>query len=207
MWRVSGDVFDSWVDIWVSQGGSAGWYGIGIDNSLDIAADLATYGGPDAWNDLDMLIVGLNGKGQIHGRGMSFVEYQTHMSLWCMACSPLMIGCDVTRMDQDTARLLTNREVLAINQDALGVPARRAKRFGNCEVWVKPLAGGARAVALINRGASGQDVTLRAGDIGLLDSPKLVRDLWEQKDVADFGPSLIRRVQPHQTLLFQVSVT
>lgn len=202
MWRVSGDVFDSWINIWMQTWNT---YGIGVDVSLDIAADLASYGGPGGWNDLDMLVVGLKGKGQIDGGGMSFIEYQTHMSLWCMACSPLMIGCDVRKMDKDTVALLSNREVLAVNQDALGIPARRVKQLGTCEIWQKPLADGSMAVALINRGSSGSDVTLKAGDIGLLDTPKLVRNLWAQADIADFKTDMLQRVQPHETILLKVT--
>lgn len=203
MWRVSGDVFDSWVNIWVPHG--SGYYGIGIDVSLDIADDLHEYGGPGGWNDLDMLVVGLKGKGQISGGGLSFIEYQTHMSMWCMACSPLMIGCDVRALDQETTALLMNREVLSVNQDALGKPARRVKRFGQCEVWKKLLGDGSVAVALINRGSTGSDVTLRSGDIGLLDEPKLVRHLWAQADIAEFKESLIQRVQPHETILLKIT--
>jgi len=201
MWRVSGDVFDSWINIWIAD-----WktYGTGIDVSLEYAADLADYGGPGGWNDLDMLIVGLKGKGLIHGGGMSFLEYQTHMSMWCMACSPLMIGCDVRKMEKDTADLLTNREVLVINQDPLGKPAHRVKQFGSCEVWKKPLADGTLAVALINRGSSGSDILLKAGDIGLLDTPKLVRNLWAEQDIADFKADINLRVQPHETILLKV---
>ena len=201
MWRVSGDVFDSWIDIWVT---AHKYYGVGVDVSLDLAADLHEFGGPGGWNDLDMLVVGLKGKGQVSGGGMSFIEYQTHMSMWCMACSPLMIGCDVRTLDQETAALLTNREVLAVNQDALGKPARRVKQLGRCEVWKKPLADGSVAVALINRGSSGSDVTLKASDIGLLDQPKLARNLWAQQDIADFTVELIQRVQPHETILLQI---
>lgn len=204
MWRVSGDVFDSWVNIWV-QLPTHGYYGVGVDVSLDIAADLADYGGPGGWNDLDMLVVGLKGKGHVAGGGLSFLEYQTHMSLWCMACSPLMIGCDVRTMDKETAALLTNREVLAVNQDPLGKPARRVRQSGGCDIWRKPLADGTVAVALINRGSSGADVALRASDIGLLDTPKLVRNLWAQEDQAEFTEQLARRVQPHETLLFKVT--
>jgi alpha-galactosidase len=200
MWRVSGDVFDSWINVWMQHG----YYGLGIDVSIDIAADLAEYGGPGGWNDLDMLIVGLKGKGQVSGGGLSFLEYQTHMSLWCMACSPLMIGCDVRKLDQETAALLLNREVLAVNQDALGIPARRVKQFGPCEVWKKPLADGALAVMLINRGSTGSDVTLRASDVGLLDTPKLARNLWKGEDIADFTVSLTQRIQPHETILLKV---
>jgi alpha-galactosidase len=200
-WRVSGDVFDSWISIWVAD---YKYYGIGVDVSIDIAADLHGFGGPGGWNDLDMLIVGLNGKGQISGKGMSFVEYQTHMSMWCMACSPLMMGCDVRTLDQEAAALLMNREVLAVNQDGLGKPACRVKQFGNCEVWKKPLSDGSVAVALINRGSTGSDVTVKASDIGLLDEPKLVRNLWAQEDIADFTMELTQRVQPHATILLKI---
>jgi alpha-galactosidase len=152
-----------------------------------------------------MLIVGLKGKGQIHGGGLSFLEYQTHMSIWCIAASPLMIGCDIRQMETETAALLTNREVLAINQDSLGIPGRRVKTIGRCEIWQKPLSDGGTAIALLNRGSSGQDITLKAGDIGLLDHPKLVRDLWVQEDTADFTTQLTRRVEPHQTILLKIT--
>ncbi|HEX7621159.1 MAG TPA: glycoside hydrolase family 27 protein [Anaerolineales bacterium] len=200
MWRVSGDLFDSWVNIWMPTWNA---YTIGVDTSIDIAADLAEYGGPGGWNDLDMLVVGLKGKGQVTGGGLSFLEYQTHMSVWCMACSPLMIGCDLRKMDQETVSLLTNREVLAVNQDALGIPARRVRRYGTGEVWKKPLADGSLAVMLINRGSSGCDIPLKAGDIGLLDEPKQVRNLWSQEEIADFKAELTLRVQPHETMLLK----
>ena len=202
MWRVSGDVFDSWVNIWMPL-----WkaYGIGVDVSIGLAADLTEYGGPGGWNDLDMLVVGLKGKGQISGGGLSFLEYQTHMSMWCMACSPLMIGCDVRAMDTETASLLMNREVLAVNQDPLGRPAWRVKRMGGCEIWKKPLADGSVAVALINRGSSGADILLKAGEVGLRDDPKVVRNLWTHEDIADFRSELARRVEPHETLLVRIN--
>jgi alpha-galactosidase len=203
MWRSTGDIFDSWVDIWVAV--EAPYYGVGIETALDIAADLAEYGGPGGWNDLDMLVVGLKGKGHIPGVGMSWIEYQTHMSLWCMACSPLMIGCNLRTLDQETAALLTNPEVLAVNQDALGVPARRVRRSGPCEIWKKPLADGSVAVGLINRGSTGADIVVRASDIGLLDRPKAVRNLWARADRGDFAQELTQRVQPHETILLRVT--
>lgn len=198
-WRVSGDVYDSWINIWLNT-----WYSIGIDVSIDIANELHEYGGPGGWNDLDMLVVGLKGKGQIAGSGMSFVEYQTHMSLWCMACSPLMIGCDIRKLDPDTASLLMNREVLDVNQDVLGIPARRVKQMGQCEIWTKPLADGSVAVSIINRGSRPDDVTIKARDIGLLDTPKLARNLWTQEDIADFKTDFTQRIQPHETVLLKI---
>jgi alpha-galactosidase len=94
--------------------------------------------------------------------------------------------------------------VLAVNQDALGIPARRVQTNG-CEVWKKPLSDGSVAVALINRGATGTDVQLKASDIGLLDANKLVRNLWSGEDIGEFERDMTHRVQPHQTLLFKVS--
>ena len=202
MWRASGDLFDSWVDVWVPQ---PGYYGVGVDSAFDLAANLAPYGGPGRWNDLDMLIVGLKGKGAVDGGGLSALEYRTHMTLWVMACSPLMMGCDLRGLDKDSAALLMNREVLAVNQDSLGKPAIRVRQYGPCEAWAKPLQDGSLAVGLFNRGSSGLDMKVRAGDLGLSDEPKLVRDLWQGQDVADFGEFLTRRVQPHESLLFKVS--
>ena len=201
MWRVSGDVFDSWINIWMKDWNT---YGIGVDVSIDIAHDLHEYGGPGGWNDLDMLVVGLKGKGQISGGGMSFLEYQTHMSMWVMACSPLMIGCDVRKMDSETASLLTNREVLAINQDSLGIPAHRVKQVGRCEIWRKPLADSSTAVAVINRGSRGEDMILKARDIALLETPKLARNLWSGQDIADFKVEITLRVEPHETVLLKI---
>lgn len=147
-----------------------------------------------------MLVVGLRGKGQAWGNGMSFDECQTHMSLWCLACSPLVIGCDIRALDSETASLLLNREVLAVNQDPLGRPARRVKLIGPCQVWRKPLADAPLAIALMNRDSVGTDFTLKAPDIGLLDTPKLVRNLWQPAGTADFKAELTQRLQPHETI-------
>jgi alpha-galactosidase len=199
MWRVSGDVYDSWVNHHMN-----GWHSIGIDVSIDIAQDVHAYGGPGGWNDLDMLVVGLKGKGQIEGNGMSFLEYQTHMSVWVMACSPLMIGCDVRSLDSETVSLLMNREVLDVNQDVLGIPARRVKQTGTCDIWTKPLADSSIAVTVINRGSRAADVTLTARDIAMFDTPKLARNLWTQRDTADFKTELPLNVKPHETVLLKV---
>jgi alpha-galactosidase len=107
-------------------------------------------------------------------------------------------------MEEETARLLMNRDVLAVNQDSLGVPGRRVRQMGSAEVWAKPLADGSVAVALINRGSSPREVTVTAGEIGLLDTPKLVRDLWAQEDVGDFTVAFTRKVEAHETVLLKV---
>jgi alpha-galactosidase len=200
MWRVSGDVFDSWVNIHMPT-----WRAIGIDVSIDIAQDVHAHGGPGGWNDLDMLVVGLKGRGQIGGTGMSFLEYQTHMSVWVMACSPLMIGCDVRKLDSDSASLLMNHEVLDVNQDALGIPARRVKQIGHCDIWIKCLSDSGTVVSVTNRGSSAQDLSLRARDIGLLDQAKLARNVWTGQDIADFKTELPLNIKPHETILLKLT--
>jgi alpha-galactosidase len=201
MWRVTGDVFDSWVNIWVPE-----WqtYGIGIDVSMDHAATLSGYAGPRGWNDLDMLVVGLKGRGHVRGSGMSFLEYQTQMSLWCMACSPLMIGCDVRSLEKDTASLLLDPGVVAVNQDPLGVPGVRCYTEGSCDVWKKPLTDGSEAVAIVNRGSVGTECTIDADRAGLPGIRKRVFDIWEKRDIADFPEKLTMRVEPHQTKLLNI---
>jgi alpha-galactosidase len=202
MWRSTGDVIDSWVDV---QAGS--WWGLGIDAIPDIAAGIAEYAGPGGWNDMDMLVVGLSGSSeQIPGKGASLIEYRTHMSLWSMVCSPLMIGCDVRKMTPEVAEILMNREVLAVNQDPLGIAARRIRKMGGLELWRKPLADGSLALALLNRGSNRAEIPFRAGEIGLLDGHKaVVRDLWKQEDIGDFKAENAYEVGPHATLLLKVS--
>jgi alpha-galactosidase len=205
MWRASGDLFDSWTDQWVP--GNPGFYGRGVDQAFDLADRLAPYGGPGGWNDLDMLVVGLRGKGQGHIKsgGLRAHEYRAHMSLWIMACSPLMIGCDLREADAETLALLGNPEALALNQDPLGRPARRVATRGGLEAWTKPLQDGGLGLMLVNRGNAGADFSVSAGELGLKDAPKALRDLWERKDESGFGARLERRVQPHEALLYRVS--
>ncbi len=204
MWRISGDVYDSWVSVRVELPNEPPFYSLGIDSLFDKAAIAQPYAGPNGWNDLDMLVVGLKGKGQIKGSGMSFVEYQTQMSLWSIVCSPLMIGCDLRSLDAESGALLSNREVLAVNQDPLGIAGRRVRSENGCEIWVKPLSDGSVAAAIVNRGSVWNDFTLKASDVGLLDSPKLVRDLWAQSDLAEFRETLEFRVEAHQTRFFRI---
>lgn len=129
LWRTTGDIQDNW--------GS-------VLNILDRQVGLEQYAGPGHWNDPDMLEVG-NG-------GMSETEYQAHFSLWCILAAPLMAGNDLRSMSEATRAILTNREVIAVNQDPLGVQGRKIRDDGDHEIWVKPLVNGERAVLFFNRG-------------------------------------------------------
>jgi alpha-galactosidase len=201
MWRVTGDVVDSWVDV-----KSQNWWGRGIDGAIERAANLAEYAGPGGWNDMDMLVVGLEGKGVVPGRGASFHEYRTQMSMWSMLCSPLMIGCDVRSLTQETADLLMNRHVIAVNQDRLGKQAVRVKRLGWLELWRKPLADGSVAVALLNRGSTAGEIEFTAAEVGLLETGlHVIHDLWRGEEIGDLKHAFALTVLPHDTILLRLA--
>jgi alpha-galactosidase len=116
-----------------------------------------------------------------------------------------MIGCDVRKLDSDSASLLMNHEVLDVNQDALGIPARRVKQIGHCDIWIKCLSDSGTVVSVTNRGSSAQDLSLRARDIGLLDQAKLARNVWTGQDIADFKTELPLNIKPHETILLKLT--
>lgn len=156
-WRTTGDISDNWESM----------SHIGFDQQVD----LAPYAGPGHWNDPDMLEVG-NG-------GMTDTEYRTHMSLWSLLAAPLLAGNDLRHVPPATLAILTNKEVIAINQDRLGKQATRVSKDGDLEVWSRPLADGSHAVGLFNRGLQTAKVTARWADLGITGSMQ-VRDLWAQ---------------------------
>jgi alpha-galactosidase len=125
-------------------------------------------GGRAPWNDPDMLEVG-NGK-------MTRDEYLTHMSLWAVLAAPLLAGNDLGKMTEETKNILLNRDVIAIDQDALGKQGNRVLAIGPEEVWTKPLKDG-MAIALFNRGEDALPVTLRLKDVGLKAGVK-AKDVW-----------------------------
>lgn len=158
LWRTTGDINDSW----------ARMSAIGFHQS-----HLARYAGPGHWNDPDMLEVG-NG-------GMTNTEYRTHFSLWAMLAAPLIAGNDLRHMSAATREILTNREVIAVDQDPAGHQGYRVARYGHTEVWAKPLSHGQWAMALFNRGGKPTRVTATWGEIGQ-QGPLHVRDLWAHAD-------------------------
>jgi alpha-galactosidase len=145
LWRISYDVYDMW------DSPQNEMSPIGILSSFDAAANLFRFAGPGGWNDLDMLVVGLNNTGNVKGGGCTEIEYRSQMSLWCMLASPLMIGCDIRKMDEAAKAILSNRDIIQINQDPLGIPALRVIKDTPVEAWKKQLDGDRVAIALLNR--------------------------------------------------------
>lgn len=186
-WRTTDDITDTWVSM------------TGI---ADINDKWASYAGPGGWNDPDMLEVG-NG-------GMNFSEYRSHFSIWALMKAPLLIGCDVRNMTAETFEILSNKEVIAVNQDALGVQGRKVSVTGNnncSQVWAGPLTGMRAVVILWNRCSESTEITASWETIGLHASTTFsVRDLWKHEDVADnvLG-SIGAFVEPHDCKVYILS--
>jgi alpha-galactosidase len=188
-WRTTGDINDSWSSM----------AGIGFRQN-----GYEKYAGPGHFNDPDMLVVGKVGWGpSLHPTRLTPNEQYTHISLWCLLASPLLIGCDMTQMDDFTLSLLTNDEVLEVNQDPLGRQAARVAQNGQLEVWAKDMEDGSKAVGLFNRGDSETSVTANWSDLGLAGKQE-VRDLWRQKDLGEFTGSFTASVPRHGVVLVRV---
>ena len=145
----------------------------------------AAFAGPGHWNDPDMLVVGQVGWGNLHPARLTPDEQYAHISLWCLLSAPLLIGCDLERLDAFTLGLLTNDEVLAIDQDALGRQAVRVASIGAVDIYLKELEDGSRALGFFNRDSAA--VSLAYNKLFFLGFKRRqhVRDLWRQQDLPD----------------------
>lgn len=195
LWRTSGDVRDMWKDI-TGQGG------MGILDIVNITAPLAPHVRKGQWPDMDMLIVGLNGKGgpssDLGGVGCTPDEYQTQMSLWCMFSSPLALSNDLRHLSEDDLRIISNAEAIAINQDALGKAAERKVCQDDHQIFVRPLSGGRWAVALLNTADQGKKFTVDFKALGLTGRYRQ-RDIWAHRQVASKATHWTGMVAAHET--------
>jgi alpha-galactosidase len=181
LWRTTGDINDTYDRMSV------------IGFSQD---GLEKFAGPGHWNDPDMLEVG-NGR-------MKHDEYLTHMSLWALLAAPLLAGNDVRNMDGETKAILTNSEVIAVDQDSKGIQGHRLWDEGPLEIWAKPLADGSYAVGLFNRGESELPIALTFQMLGFAGSAHL-RDLWSHQDLPPQKDSYTAAVPEHGVVMLKVS--
>jgi alpha-galactosidase len=181
LWRTGGDIRDSW--------DSVSRIGFSQDSFFP-------YARPGHWNDPDMLEIG-NGH-------MTDTEYRTHMSLWSMLAAPLIAGNDVRTMSGAVHDILTNREVIAVDQDPAGHQGRRVWKAGQQEVWARDLADGDKAVALFNRGPQDCRITFRWADAGIQATPSRVRDVWRHAEPQASGPEYSAEVPGHGVVLLRV---
>lgn len=188
-WRTTGDIRDNWESI--SR--------IGFSQ-----AGLEPFAGPGHWNDPDMLVVGYVGWSKnLRPTFLSPNEQYTHITLWSMLSAPLLIGCDLNRLDDFTYGLLSNAEVIAVNQDPLGKQASRVLQDGNVQVWTKPLVDGSVAVAVFNLGGDPVQYQLALRMLNL-EGKCTVRDLWRQQS-ATAGDSVPLTINRHGVKLFKIS--
>ena len=192
VWRTTGDITDSWSSM----------AGIGFDHSRR-----SPFAGPGGWNDPDMLVVGWLGWGpNIRPTRLTKHEQVTHITLWAMLAAPLLLGCDLTRIDDFTTRLICNPEVIAVDQDQLGKAAVRVWQDGKLEAWVRPLDDGSSALAIFNRGKAPVTREFKFSQLGVTGTfqrPRTVRDLWQRKDLGRMN-AIKTLVPAHGAVLYKI---
>jgi alpha-galactosidase len=140
---------------------------------------------------------------EVGNGGMTDEEYRVHMSLWCLLAAPLLAGNDLRNMSDATLAMLTNTEVIAVDQDPAARPVKRTVQDGNTEVWTRPLEDGSVAVALFNRDSQDKPVSVTWPALGLTGQLK-ARDLWKHQDVSLSGDSYTATVPKHGVLMLRV---
>jgi alpha-galactosidase len=189
LWRMTGDIRDDWPSM----------SGIGFQQT-----GREQFSGPAGWNDTDMLVVGMVGWSQgTRPTNLTPDEQLTHMALWALQAAPLLIGADLSKLDDWTTNILGNREMLAVNQDVLGKAASRKMSDGWVEVWARPLEDGSMAVGLFNRGPEAATVTASWKDLGL-SGAQPVRDIWLQKDLGRVTNELSAVVPRHGVVFVKI---
>ncbi|XP_073305892.1 alpha-galactosidase 3 [Primulina huaijiensis] len=182
-WRTTDDINDSWAS---------------MTTIADLNDKWAAYAGPGGWNDPDMLEVG-NG-------GMTYEEYRAHFSIWALMKAPLLIGCDVRNITTDAFEILSNEEVIAVNQDSLGVQGRKVYSYGpgGCyQIWAGPLSDQRLAVVLWNRCSKSAIITAKWNKLGLQSSISVsIKDLWKHKYVSQNKASFSARVDGHSCEMY-----
>ena len=194
-WRTTGDITDTWASV----------EKIGFDQDK-----WAAFAGPGHWNDPDMLVVGKVGWGpNLHPTKLTPDEQYSHISLWCLLSAPLLLGCDLADLDEFTLSLLTNDEVLDVNQDPRGEQARRVAKKDSHEIWAKTMADDSKVVGLFNRDFLFEEpsvIKVTWKELGIKGKHR-VRDLWRQKDLGKFENSFEIKVPVHGVVLLRFCPT
>lgn len=203
LWRTTGDIYACW-DCEVNHGTWSSW---GIMRILDKQKDLRSHAGRGHWNDPDMMEV---------GNGMSVNEDRAHFAMWSMLAAPLIAGNDLRNMSQETSEILTNKEIVAVNQDSLGIQGFKYLTENNLETWLKPLQGGDWAVCFLNRGIAPQEVefdwkkrTVTDGfskmEFNATKTTYEIRDLWAKKKLGATGTALKIIVPAHDVVMLRLT--
>ncbi|MBS1660303.1 MAG: alpha-galactosidase, partial [Bacteroidetes bacterium] len=198
VWRTTGDVRDKWK-------AKPGEEGMGILDIVDINAPLDKYAHKGHWNDPDMLVVGLYGRkgpaSDLGGIGCNDQEYQSQFSLYCIMAAPLAASNDIRDLSETAKKILTNKEAIAIDQDPLAIQGKRVVNNDTWEIFVKPLANGETAVAILNKTNQPQQSNVHWSDLGL-DGDYEIRDLWTHQTIPQIGT-----INAHETKLLRLKHT
>lgn len=189
-WRTTGDITDTWESL----------SSIGFSQNT-----CSPYAAPGRWNDPDMLVVGWVGWGpHLHYTRLTPDEQYTHLTLWSLLAAPLLIGCDLKQLDPFTLNLLTNDEVLAVNQDPLGLQATQIKKNEAYEIWARDLEDGSKAIGLFNKTEKPINIQVIMADL-LLEGKYRIRDLWRQYDLGWVKSQFEMRCPPHGARMITLS--
>jgi len=200
LWRTTGDIMASYDAV---QRWEHGWKVI-LDLQFSLVQPhsgqgdgIGQYAGPGHWNDPDMLEVGRE--------GLTFAESRAHFSMWCMIAAPLMAGNDVRHMTPEILAVMTDKDAIAIDQDALGKEGWRFRAQPSHEIWVRELAGGDWAVALLNTGATAADLSINFPEMWVFGGKFAVRDLWDKKDVGQNDKVFTKHLESHDVALLRLT--
>ena len=196
MWRSTGDIADSWAS---------------VKNLTDAQDKILAYGGSGCFNDMDMLIVGMYGKGYVGLEVLSDVQYKTHFSIWALLASPLMIGCDIRNMNIETFKILTNKELIKINQDN---DCRQVYKLiniwnDNIKAYARNLENGDIAVGFFNFSDESGVVRLNIEELGLPESTGktlCMHNVWEDETVTVKNGIFMHDIAPHDCLVYRCRV-
>ncbi|MDF1548097.1 MAG: glycoside hydrolase family 27 protein, partial [Bacteroidales bacterium] len=203
LWRVTGDIINCW-DCEVGHGSWSSW---GVWKIINMRKDIRKYAGPGHWNDFDMMEV---------GNGMTDAEDRSHFAMWCMLASPLIMGNDLRIASTETVKTLTNKEVIAVNQDTLGIQGFRFSNNNNFEIWLKPLTNNEWAISFVNMSDQPTELVFdwTQHEIGddlnhrMLDTKQKtykIRDLFNKKDVGTTKSPLKVTIGVHDVLMIKLS--
>lgn len=202
-WRISGDI----AVLFDGEEGHGSWSSWGVLQILNMHEGIRAFAGPDHWNDFDMMEV---------GNSMTQAEDRAHFALWCMMASPLMAGNDIRDMSKEILDILTNKEVIAVNQDSLGIQGFRYLKTNDLEIWAKPLKGGALALCFLNRGMAPITVEYDWEKHVVKDDfahihyyfnkkEFVVRDLYAKKDIGTTKDILKRKLESHDVIMLKLT--
>jgi len=194
----TGNMWRTTMDILPCRACKKSWWGLGWQHILDQQVGLESYSSRGHWNDPDMLVVGVKGLSNLDGRA--------HFSFWSLLAAPLIAGNDPRAMSAQTRAILTNPEVIAVDQDPLGVQGKRIRTNSATEIWTRPLLNQALAVILFNRSDEPRTIRVSYRDLAAnMRSEYEIRDLWKRKDIGLFSGKYVNTISPHDVVMLKMT--